>query len=329
MSTGLGDLSGGLGGVSFAPVLFSGSFDDVESSDQFSSGISHKNTKTSPKLLGISGSDSFALLDGSRPEEVELIRQSYSYWESFDLSSICSGSKSADSQISSDLDLPEVLDKDIQNEEEELEPSVAPFAHAWQTSQPESTLNQAQVLRMPAASLTKGPRLSGNQALRHGQAGGLFSISPVCYSSGITGGIGERGQATAETGSLSYLPREDLKIPTVSDAINSIFLTTIINGSGAGLEDKILKPVSNLRNTERLKTQAGQGLKLDLSGSHSSCFNFVYTRYMGDTSCNSSPHLPKGVAILKMCGAVDTRYMGKGLKCAAPGLKQALSVDSS
>jgi hypothetical protein len=327
MSTGLGDLSGGLGGISFAPVLFSGSSFEFESSDQPSSGISHKNTKTTPKLLGISGSDSFALLDGSRPEEVELIRQAYSYWESFDLSSICSGSTG--SKTSSDLDLPGVLDKDVQNEKEDLEPSVAPFAHAWQTSQPESTLSQAQVLRMPAASLTKGPRLSGNQALRHGQAGGLFSISPVCYSSGITGGIGERGQATAETGSLSYLPREDLKISTVSDAINSTFLATIINGSDTGLEDKILEPISNLRNAKRLKTQAGQGLKLDLSSSSYSRFNFVYTRYMGDTSCNSSPHLPKGGAILKMCGAVDTRYMGKMLKCAAPGVKQALSVDSS
>ena len=88
MSTGLGDLSGGAGGISLAAVLFADSF--VEASDQPSSGISYKNTKTSPKLLGISGSDSFALLDGSRPEEVELIRQSYSYWESFDLRSICS-----------------------------------------------------------------------------------------------------------------------------------------------------------------------------------------------------------------------------------------------
>lgn len=333
LSTGLGDLSGGLGGVSLASELFSGSSFEIGSSDQPSSGISHKNAKPSPKLLGISGSDSFALLDGSRPEEVELIRQSYSYWESFDLSSICSGSKSAGSQTSSDLDLPEVLDKDAQKEKEDLEPSVAPFAHAWQTSQPESTLSQAQVLRMPfihsQVRLTKGPRLSGNQALRHGQSGGLFSISPVCYSSGITGGIGERGQVTAETGSLSYLPRGELKIFTVSDAINSIFLTTIISGSGTGLEDKILEPFSNLRNTERLKTQAGQGLKLDPPGSSSSHFNFVYTRYMGDTSCNSSPHLPKGVAILKMCGAVDTRYMCEMLKCAARAGKQGLSVDSS
>jgi hypothetical protein len=75
--------------------------------------------------------------------------------------------------------------------------------------------------------------------LRHGQAGGLFSISPVCYSTGITGGIRERGQATAETGSLSYLAGNDPKIPTAPDAINFIFLTIRFSGSGTGLEDKI------------------------------------------------------------------------------------------
>ncbi len=197
------------------------------------SGISHKNTKTSPKLLGISGSDSFALLDGSRPEEVELIRQSYSYWESFDLRSICSSSSFGQAE----------LDKDVQNEKEVKQLAVAPFAHAWQTSLPESPLNQAQVLRMPTASLTKGPRLSGIEALRHGQAGGLLSSLPVCYSTGITGGVWERGQATAKTSSLSYLPGKNPKIPTVFDAINSIFLTTIVNGSGIGLKDKISEPV--------------------------------------------------------------------------------------
>jgi hypothetical protein len=214
----------------------------VESSDQPLSGISHKNTKTSPKLLGISGSDSFALLDGSRPEEVELIRQSYSYWESFDLRSICSSSSLGQAE----------LDKDVQNEQGVKQSAVAPFAHAWQTSQPESPLNQAQVLRMPTASLTKGPRLSGIQALLHGQAGGLFSSLPVCYSTGITGGVWERGQATAETGSLSYLPREESENTLLfSDAINSIFLTTIINGSDTELEDKISEHDFNLRKCER------------------------------------------------------------------------------
>jgi hypothetical protein len=136
---------------------------------------------------------------------------------------------------------------------------VAPFAHAWQTSQPESPLNQAQVLRMPTASLTKGPRLSGIQALRHGQAGGLFSISPVCYSTGITGGIGERGQATAQIGSLSYLPGKDQKIPIVFDAINSIFLTTGFSGSGTGLEDKILALVLLRYSQNQLVFVTGRG----------------------------------------------------------------------
>mgnify|MGYP003374320165 CR=1 FL=1 len=161
---------------------------------------------------------------------------------------------------------------------------VAPFAHAWQTSQPESPLNQAQVLRIPTASLTKGPRLSGIQALRHGQAGGLLSSFPVCYSTGITGGIRERRQATAETGSLSYLLGKNQNLPTVSDAINSNFLTASISGSGTGLEDKILEPFSNQQNAIKLKTQAYQAIELYPPGSCSSLSILVYTRYMGDTS---------------------------------------------
>ncbi len=160
---------------------------------------------------------------------------------------------------------------------------VAPFAHAWQTSQPESPLNQAQVLRMPAASLTKGPRLSGIQALRHGQAGDLFSISPVCYSTGITGGIGERGQVTAKTGSLSYLPWKDQKIPTEFDAINSIFLTTKFSGSGTGLEDKILTPFSKLQDAEGPESQAGQAVEQEPPDSISSPLFSVYSRYCFDT----------------------------------------------
>jgi hypothetical protein len=272
LSTGLGDLSGGLGGISLAPVLFAGS--SLECSDPLLSGISHISSKSYPERPGFSCSDSFALLDGSRPEEVELIRQSYSYWESFDLRSICSSPELVQAGILDDL---------VQNDQKEQNPEVAPFAHAWQTSQPESPLNQAQVLRMPAASLTKGPRLSGIQALRHGQAGGLFSISLVCYSTGITGGIRERGQASAETGFLSYLPGNDPKISTVSDAINSIFLTTRFNGSGTGLEDKILTPFSSLTNAEGLESQAGQAIELKPSDSIPSPLFSVYSRYCFDT----------------------------------------------
>lgn len=131
--------------------------------------------------------------------------------------------------------------------------------------------------------MTKGPRLSGIQALRHGQAGGLFSISPVCYSTGIIGGIRERGQATAETGSLSYLPGNDPKIPTVPDAINSIFLTTRFSGPGPGLEDKILTPFSDQKNAEGLESQGGQAIELEPSDSISSPLFSVYSRYCFDT----------------------------------------------
>ena len=276
LSTGLGDLSGGLGGISFAPVLFAGS--SLECSTQPLSGIRHLISTSSPELPGFSSSDSFALLDGSRPEEVELIRQSYLYWEFFDLRSICS---------SPELVQGGILDELVQNDQKEQNPEVSPFAHAWQTSQPEIPLNQAQVLRMPfihsQVRLTKGPRLSGIQALRHGQAGGLFSISPVCYSTGITSGTRERGQATAETGSLSYLPGNDPEIPTVSDAINSIFLTTRFNGSGTGLEDKILTRFSNLKNAEGLESQAGQVIELEPPDSISSPLFSVYSRYCFDT----------------------------------------------
>ncbi len=276
LSTGLGDLSGGLGGISLAPILLACS--SVECPTQPLSGIRHITSTSSPELPGFFSSNSFALLDGSRPEEVELIRQCYLYWESFDLGSICSRPELVQAGI---------LDELLQNDQKEQNPAVAPFAHAWQTSQPESPLNQAQVLRMPfiysQVRLTKGPRLSGIQALRHGQAGGLFSISPVCYSTGITGGIRERGQATAETGSLSYLPGNAPKIPTVFDAINSIFLTIRFSGSGTGLEDKISDLVFNQQNIEQLETEAGRAIELDPPDSNSFILSTVYTRYCFDT----------------------------------------------
>jgi len=52
--------------------------------------------------------------------------------------------------------------------------AVAPLLSCLADSQPESPQYQAQALRVPAASLTPGPWLSGIQALRHVAAGGFL-----------------------------------------------------------------------------------------------------------------------------------------------------------
>ena len=283
LSTGLGDLSGGAGGIFGVPssvlVLSANSFDQSVLVDSCSESV----VEIFPCGLADSSDGSLGSeLTVSRPVSVSALALgssaglSGSNWrithESLPDTNKLLGISGSDSFTLSD-GVGEILNF-----------PVAPFAHAWQTSQPESPLNQAQVLRMPSASLTKGPGLSGIEALRHGQAGGLFSSSPVCYSTGITGGIRERRQATARTGSLSYLPGKSQDLPTVSSAINSIFLTTGINGSGTEVKDKILEPVFNLQNIKRQETEAGQGIELDPPGSCSSLSIPVYTRYMGDTS---------------------------------------------
>lgn len=235
MSTGLGDLSGGAGGISSVPASSAASF--VERSDQPLSVISHITPKSASNSFGILGSDSFALFAGSCSEDSKAL--------------------------------------------------VAPLFHGWRVSQPESAHIQAQVLRMPSASLSMGPQLSGIQPLRHVTAGGVSSTSLVCYSagrsSGITGGIGERWQVTAETGSLSYLPGKYLKTQTVFDTINSTFLTIKFNGLGTGLEDKILKSFPNLQNADGLESQSGQAIELEQPDSISSPLFSVYSRYCFDT----------------------------------------------
>lgn len=58
-----------------------------------------------------------------------------------------------------------------------LNSPVAPFLSCLAISQPESPQCQAQALRVPLASLTLGPKLSGIQALRHVGAGGILLSS--------------------------------------------------------------------------------------------------------------------------------------------------------
>ena len=60
-----------------------------------------------------------------------------------------------------------------------LNSPVAPFLSCLAISQPESPQCQAQALRVPSASLTLGPKLSGIQALRHVGAGGILLSSGV------------------------------------------------------------------------------------------------------------------------------------------------------
>ena len=286
MSTGLGDLSGGAGGIFGVPpsVL-------VSSANSFDQSVLVESCSESVVEIFPCGlADSF---DCSLGSELIVSRPVSERALAFGSSEALSGSKwrISHESLSDSNKVLGISGSDSfalsDGVGEILNFPVSPFAHAWQTSQPESPLNQAQVLRMPfihsQVRLTKGPRLSGIQALRHGQAGGLFSISPVCYSTGITSGTRERGQATAETGSLSYLPGNDPEIPTVSDAINSIFLTTRFNGSGTGLEDKILTPFSDQKNAEGLESQGGQAIELEPSDSISSPLFPVYSRYCFDT----------------------------------------------
>ncbi|MBX9941965.1 MAG: hypothetical protein K2Y32_22050 [Candidatus Obscuribacterales bacterium] len=64
-------------------------------------------------------------------------------------------------------------------------PVDPPLLHAWQDSLPENPQSQAQALRVPTASLTLGPWLSGIQALRPETAGGLSLLPGV----GLLGGF--------------------------------------------------------------------------------------------------------------------------------------------
>lgn len=63
---------------------------------------------------------------------------------------------------------------------------VAPLLSCLAKSQPESPQSQAQALRVPAANLTPGPRLSGIQALRHEAAGGFYLVSQDRSGAGVS-----------------------------------------------------------------------------------------------------------------------------------------------
>lgn len=72
---------------------------------------------------------------------------------------------------------------------------VAPLFQAWLISQPESPQCQAQA-RVPSASLTLGPKLSGFQALPHGTAGGIFLLPGV--------GLVDDSQSSRQVGASGY-----------------------------------------------------------------------------------------------------------------------------
>ena len=118
--------------------------------------------------------------------------------------------------------------------------SVAPLFHAWQESQPESPQYQGQALRVPAATLTPGPRLSGIQALRHVTAGGILLSLPVCYADATICGIGERAGATSRGRLQTFFEAAREETNTVLDATNYSFLTTAKSSYSSGKEDKFL-----------------------------------------------------------------------------------------
>ena len=117
---------------------------------------------------------------------------------------------------------------------------VAPLFHAWQESQPESPQYQGQALRVPAATLTPGPRLSGIQALRHVTAGGILLSLPVCYADATICGIGERAGVPSRERLQTSFGAARQEINTVLDATNYNFLTTVKSSYSSGKEDKLL-----------------------------------------------------------------------------------------
>ena len=118
--------------------------------------------------------------------------------------------------------------------------SVAPFVSCLAESQPESPQCKAQALRVPAASLTPGPRLSGIQALRHETAGGILISLPVWYSNATICGVSKRAGETSRRRSQTFLGAASGGINTVLDVTNNNFLTTIKTSYSSGKKDKFL-----------------------------------------------------------------------------------------
>lgn len=118
--------------------------------------------------------------------------------------------------------------------------SVAPLFSCLAESQPESPQYQGRALRVPAATLTPGPRLSGIQALRHVTAGGILLSLPVCYSDATICGVSERARATSRERLQSSFGAAREEINTVLDAINDNFLTTAKSGYSSENKDKFL-----------------------------------------------------------------------------------------
>lgn len=118
--------------------------------------------------------------------------------------------------------------------------SVAPLFSCLAESQPESPQYQGRALRVPAATLTPGPRLSGIQALRHETAGGILLSLPVCYADATIYGIGERAGVTSRKRLQTSFGATKEEIHTVLDATNNNCLATIRSSYSSGNKDKFL-----------------------------------------------------------------------------------------
>jgi hypothetical protein len=118
--------------------------------------------------------------------------------------------------------------------------SVAPLFSCLAESQPESPQYQGRALRVPAATLTPGPRLSGIQALRHVTAGGILLSLPVCYADATICGVSKRAGATSREGLQTSFGAVRREINTVPDAINNNFLTTAKSSYSSDNKDKFL-----------------------------------------------------------------------------------------
>ena len=113
-----------------------------------------------------------------------------------------------------------------------LDSPVVPFLSCLATSQPESPQFQAQALRVPSASLTPGPKLTGFQALRHVGAGGIDLLTGV----GLVGDGNSR-----QFGAIGNEAIEQTRVISSSDsAVLQIFgarkVSQVFGEDGEGVE---------------------------------------------------------------------------------------------
>ena len=135
---------------------------------------------------------------------------------------------------------------------------VAPLFPCLAESLAGAPQRQAQVLRMPPASLTPGPEHAAIQALRHVTAGGTCLTQPVCYSDATTSSIAAPEELSSRERSQLSLWDNNQPENIVPDATDNIILTIGKIGLGCWFLDKISSRV--LAQSLKSVTVSGIGL---------------------------------------------------------------------